>query len=127
MAKVQHYSDVHPEPMLEGVTMRVVIGPAEGAPVFNMRIFEVQPGRATPFHQHWWEHEVYILEGTAVLKLEKSETPLVPGTAILVERNEKHQFVNTGTGVMRFMCLVPQDWLEHMDRDSCGGSGTVCC
>ena len=127
MAIVQHYTAVNAEPMLDGVTMRVVIGPKEGAPVFNMRIFEVQSGKSTPFHKHWWEHEVYILEGSAVLKLETGTIPLTQGTAILVTRNEMHQFVNTGSGVMRFMCLVPQEWLEGVDRSCCGEAGSVCC
>lgn len=117
MAIVQNYLAVQPEPMLDGVTMRVVIGPNEGAPVFNMRIFEVQPGKSTPFHRHWWEHEVFILEGSAILKLEENDIPVSPGTAILVNRNEKHQFINIGETVMKFMCLVPQEWLENLRSD----------
>lgn len=117
MAIVQNYLAVQSEPMLDGVTMRVVIGPNEGAPVFNMRIFEVQPGKSTPFHRHWWEHEVFILEGSAILKLEENDIPVSPGTAILVNRNEKHQFINIGETVMKFMCLVPQEWLENLRSD----------
>ena len=39
---------VKPVQMLEGVTMRMVIGPDQGAPHFNLRVFEVEPGASTP-------------------------------------------------------------------------------
>ena len=118
MALVRHFTETEAKPVLEGVKMRMVIGPDQGAPVFNMRVFDVQPGAATPFHSHWWEHEVFILEGSGDLKLTGEKIPLAPGSAILVERNEQHQFVNTGPGILRFMCLVPQEWLESQAGDS---------
>ena len=51
-----------------GVTMRVVAGTAEGAPTFVMRVLEIQPGNANPFHAHPWEHEVFILAGKGVAR-----------------------------------------------------------
>ena len=54
-------------PKLPGVTMQVLIGPDEGAGNFVMRRFTLAPGAATPHHDHEWEHEAFILEGTGVL------------------------------------------------------------
>lgn len=112
MVKLMKAMEIEAREMLEGVTMRMVIGPAEGAPHFNMRIFDVQPGAATPHHSHWWEHEVYILSGKGVVRDHNGDHPIESGMAVLVPGTEKHQFVNTGTDVLRFMCLVPQEWLE---------------
>jgi quercetin dioxygenase-like cupin family protein len=110
MAIVRDYRAVQAEPAYEGVTMRVVIGPEEGAPHFNMRIFEVQPGQASPHHQHWWEHEVFVLDGEGTLQTEAGDEPISAGTVALVPGNEWHQFHNTGPGLLRFICLVPQEW-----------------
>jgi hypothetical protein len=35
--------------------------------------------------------------------------PVAAGTFALVEPNEEHQFENTGDGVMKFLCLVPNE------------------
>ena len=49
-----------------GVTIRWVINEKTGAPNFAMRVFEVRPGAATPYHRHWYEQEMFILEGTGL-------------------------------------------------------------
>lgn len=116
MIRVQDFRDVEAEPAVEGVTMRVVIGPEEGAPFFNMRVFEVQPGFASPHHSHWWEHEVFVLSGEGVVKTEQGDLPISHGSAVLVPGGEMHQFQNRGDTVLRFLCLVPQEWLGGVEK-----------
>jgi len=116
MIQVRDFRDVEAQPALEGVTMRVVIGPEEGAPFFTMRVFEVQPNHASPFHGHWWEHEVFVLSGQGVVKTEQGETPISHGRTVFVPGGEMHQFRNTGDDVLRFICLIPQEWLGKVDR-----------
>lgn len=82
-----------------------------------MRRFEVAPGGHTPKHTHAYEHEVYVLEGTGVVCDENREYPLRPGMAVYVAPNELHQFRNTGSGPLRFLCLIPHP-LRGM-RDVC--------
>ena len=109
MAVVKQYTDV-PELQaegLEGVSIRWVIGEDDGAPHFAMRVLEVQEGRATLHHSHWWEHEVYVLDGNGVVLQEDGETAISAGSVVLVPGNEMHQFRNTGQGVLRFICLIP--------------------
>jgi quercetin dioxygenase-like cupin family protein len=91
------------------VTMRMLIGPDDNAPTFNMRMFELAPGGHTPRHAHDWEHEVYILSGEGAVYADGEETPVLPGQCLFVPPGEAHQFVNTGDGPMRFLCLVPKD------------------
>ena len=114
MVQVKHYTDVLEQQAegLEGVTVRWVITEEDGAPHFAMRVFDVQAGRATPYHRHWWEHEVYVLEGEGVAVQEDGETPIGAGSVILVPGNEMHRFRNTGSGVLRFICLIPHMSLE---------------
>jgi quercetin dioxygenase-like cupin family protein len=112
MIQVRHIEEVEAEPAYEGVTMRVAIGPEQGAPVFNMRVFEVQPKRKSPHHSHWWEHEVFVLSGKGVVVTEQGELPIEHGSTVFVPGGEMHQFRNTGEDVLRFICLVPQEWLH---------------
>jgi len=72
-----------------------------------MRRFEVAPGGQTPYHTHEWEHEVYVLEGDAVAVSEAGESKIGPGSVILVEPNEKHNFRNTGKDTFVFLCMIP--------------------
>jgi len=106
---VKDYRQVTPEPTTEapGVTVRWVIGEKDGAPNFAMRVFEVDPGAASPFHTHSWEHEVFILAGDGHLRDEDGETPFREGDVVFVAPEEKHQFVNDGDTALRFICVVP--------------------
>lgn len=112
--QIKHWTDVPAEQAegIEGVTVRWVINEKDGAPHFAMRIFDVQPGRSTPYHKHWWEHEVYVLAGEGVAVQESGETPIGSGSVILVPGDEMHCFRNDADQVFRFMCLIPFQWLE---------------
>ncbi len=107
--KVVHYTQIPAEPVAEaeGVTIRWLITRADGAPNFAMRLFELPPGSGSPHHRHDWEHEVFILDGEGVLRTEAGEMSLRPGTAVLVPGGELHQFYNNGSGLLRFLCLIP--------------------
>ena len=104
--------DVSPAEILEqgikGVGMKVVISETEGAPNFVMRVFEIEPGGHTPYHTHDWEHEIYVLEGSGVVRQGKREHPLRKDSFALVVPGEEHQFINKGDGVFRFICVVPK-------------------
>lgn len=94
-------------PGAEGVRMRMLIGPADGARIFHMRHFEVQPGGHSPHHTHDYEHEVLILRGTGIVKSEQGDRPCKPGDVVWVPANEKHQFRNAGQEPLEFICLIP--------------------
>lgn len=116
MIQVRDFRDVEAQPEVDGVTMRVVIGPEEGAPFFNMRVFEVQPGHASPHHSHWWEHEVFVLSGQGVVKTDHGEVSIGHGSTVFVPGGDMHQFRNTGDDLLRFICLIPQDWLGEVEK-----------
>ena len=63
----------------EGVTIRWLIAKNDGAPCFQMRLFEVAPGGRTPLHTHEWEHEVFILDGEGILTFGGEENPFSAG------------------------------------------------
>jgi quercetin dioxygenase-like cupin family protein len=93
------------------VKVRVLFGPADQAPTFAMRVFEMAGGGHTPFHTHPFEHEAMLLDGDIAVVTEEGDRPLQKGDVLLMPPNEKHQFKNlSGTNNARFMCLVPIEY-----------------
>ncbi len=96
---------------VRGASVRVVFGPADGAPTFAMRVFELAGDGHTPFHTHAFEHEVMILEGEMAVVTEEGTKPLAVGDMLLVAGDEKHQFQNLSADKRaRFMCMVPVEY-----------------
>ena len=109
--KVVHYERIE-QALVEtdgatGVRMRCLIGEADGAPSFTMRQFEIAPGGCTPRHTHAYEHEVFVLEGHGVAMEDGVENVVRPGTVVFVPPNLVHQFRNTGSVPLKFLCLIP--------------------
>ncbi len=113
--KVQHYESVAQQPVemtgAQGCQVRWLIGQADQAPNFAMRQFEVAPGGYTPRHQHDYEHEVFVLTGQGEVSEGAKTHPLAAGDVVLVRPGEVHQFRNTGSEPLRFLCLVPNSAL----------------
>lgn len=106
-----HYSDVELEnPTEEGIKdlkVRWLISKKDGANNFAMRLFEVKSGGYSPFHQHDWEHEVFILEGSGIAKNKEGEEPFKAGDVFYIPPMEFHQLVNNGKKILKFLCLIP--------------------
>jgi quercetin dioxygenase-like cupin family protein len=84
-----------------------VIGKSEEAHNFAMRVIEFQPGAVFDTHQHPEEHEIFVLEGEGVAKGPEGEVQMRPGVALYIPPNELHGYRNTGTGALRFVCVIP--------------------
>ncbi len=95
-----------------GAYKQVPVGIADQAPNFSMRVFTLEPGGFTPYHNHPWEHENYILKGEGVMLTETGEEkPIKAGDFAIVLPNEQHQFKNTSaTDELQFICLVPKEY-----------------
>lgn len=108
-----HYDEVESAevnvPGAEGVAVRWLISPEDGAANFYMRRFELAPGGRTPRHTHSWEHEVYILEGEGTVFGSGRESRFRAGDVIYVSPNEEHYFAADSRGPAAFLCLVPKE------------------
>ena len=89
------------------IQMRMMVGRADGAPTFAMRHFTVAPGGHSPQHSHDYEHEVYIVGGSARLENDGVFTDLKGGDVVLIKPNVLHQFVNRSDEPFQFLCFVP--------------------
>ena len=91
----------------KGVAGRVVIGKADGADHFCLRVFEIAPDGYTPKHAHPWEHEMFIHAGCGEIFGGGRWNPVEAGTAVFMPPNEEHQVRNTGGDKLVLICLIP--------------------
>ena len=89
----------------EGTSIQVLV---DHGPNFVLRVFTVKPGGHTPLHAHPWEHEVYVLSGSA-RTVGAVEAEISAGDAVYIPPGEEHSFVNTGDREVKFICVVPKD------------------
>jgi len=87
--------------------MHTVISAKDGAPRFTMRVFTIQSNCSTPYHAHWWEHEVYVISGQGLVHTEQGDHPMQAEDVVYVSPEEKHCFVNSGREPLCFVCVIP--------------------
>jgi quercetin dioxygenase-like cupin family protein len=95
------------EPGAASVSIRVLMGKAEGAPNFVMRQFDIAPGGTTPYHTHDWEHEVFVVSGRGKVRGKGGDSAIEAGSFVYVAPNEEHAFTCSGDSGMSFLCVVP--------------------
>ena len=114
--KVIHYTEVesqaYPGNVAKGAMGRVVIGQADGASNFCMRVFELEPGGFSADHDHDFEHEVFVHAGKGVVMKEGKPVEVGPGSVIFIPGGERHQLKNIGEEKLVFACLIPSGWPE---------------
>ncbi len=114
MSVIRHYSEIEAQPVemagAVNASKRLLLGTGDGVPLFSMRMFEVEAKGNTPYHDHDSEHEIYVLDGTGKLVLANGEHTIQSGSVIYIPAMEKHQLVNTGQDLLRFLCIVPREF-----------------
>lgn len=88
------------------------ISAADGTPALSVRVFTIEPGGHTPYHQHPFEHLNYAIEGQGALVTENGEEiPIEKGAFALVLPNEMHQYRNKSENEPLVMiCAVPKEY-----------------
>ncbi len=111
IGKVIHYSEVPAEvygDLAPGTSIRWLIDDDhDGAPVYALRMIEVQPGGHTPRHSHAFEHENFIVEGEGRVWLNGVWRALKAGDVVFVPGNTEHTYENTGNSTFKFLCGIP--------------------
>ncbi len=90
-----------------GVSIRYLVIEEFGAPNFEMRYFELEPGTSTSDDFHESEHEVFIVRGRGFLHLKDQSIDLKPEDAILIEPWEPHRLESAADSALGFLCIVP--------------------
>ena len=105
---VRHVDSVSAETVEAGTgTRRQVLIGAHEAPNFAMRHYTVESGGHTPRHQHDYEHEVIVIEGTGQVECAGQKRSIETGDVVYLPANALHQFVNESETPFKFLCMVP--------------------
>lgn len=104
---------------LEGVYIKWLIGKDDNARVFALRIIRMKPGSHIPAHVHPWEHEQYILEGEGVFRIGSRNYRVRPGMFLYIPPNVEHEYWNTSSRDLVFICLVPLKPSAPEEKPSC--------
>ncbi|MBF4695201.1 cupin domain-containing protein [Fusibacter ferrireducens] len=91
----------------KNAAMKVLVSPTEGWEDHVMRVVELEAEGFSPKHQHDWPHINYVIEGEGTLLIEDTLHPLKAGSYAFVPPNTLHQFSNTGSTPLKFICIVP--------------------
>jgi quercetin dioxygenase-like cupin family protein len=102
--EIDHYP---PGKEMRGVSVRWLIGPAEQAPNFALRYFEIEPGGWTSLDQHAHDHGVFVLRGEGSVLLGQQVSEVSFGDVIYIPPNQVHQLRNTGEEPFGFLCIIP--------------------
>ena len=95
----------------KGVYKQIPLSRKDGVPIFSFRVFTIEPGGYTPFHQHKFEHMNYVINGEGILVAEDREYELSKGDFALVLPGEKHQFKNSSENQnLLIICAVPRGY-----------------
>lgn len=92
---------------MPGVAIRYLVLEEFGAPNFELRYFELEPGTTTSDDHHAFEHEVFVLHGSGYLHLSDRTVELHEEDAILIEPWEPHRLEASSTERLGFLCIVP--------------------
>jgi quercetin dioxygenase-like cupin family protein len=113
MVYVTNVEEVEQEELEKGearlTKVKYLIDERHGAGRFFMRVYDVMPGGRTPLDRHPYEHEVYVLRGTATLVTEEEgrrlRLKLKEGDVVFIGQNQVHQFLNEGSETFRMVCV----------------------
>ncbi len=110
--KAVHYSEISESRVemedAKDVFIRWLVSKEDDAPNFYMRLFTIKPGGHTPHHSHNYEHEVFVLEGEGIVRIDGSEYVLRKGFTVTVPPDLMHQFRNSSDSDFSFLCIIPK-------------------
>ncbi|MBP2626623.1 MAG: cupin [Firmicutes bacterium] len=91
------------------VAVRWLLGEPEGAPNFELRYLSFPVSASTVYHEHPWEHEVFVVKGKGKIKTAQGEIVVQANDAILLLPNESHQLINNSLEEnFDIICVVPK-------------------
>jgi len=111
-----------------GVKRKTLVDASVGSKRFYLRYYRLEPGGQTPLDVHDYEHIVVITRGRGsvltIVNGAPSMKSVKEGDVVFISSREPHQFINTGTSELEFLCFRGADILYREDvRRIIEGSG----
>ncbi len=89
-----------------GTSTQVLIGPNE-APDFAMRRFVMEPGGGMPLHTNRVQHEQYVLQGRASVRIGDDQVEVTRDDVVYIPAGVPHSYESVGEEDFIFLCVVP--------------------
>lgn len=119
-AKVVHYTDIPAQVFGDtapGASIRWLIDDDhDDAPVYSLRMIEIEPEGHSPQHTHPYEHENFVIAGNGRLFITDTWYDLKPGDVAFVPAGILHQYVNAGDTTFKFLCGIPVKKLREKGK-----------
>jgi len=86
------------------VKVKYLLHKGVGAERLQLRLFTIDVGGYTPLEKHAHEHEVFMLQGRALVRGGDKEVVAGPRDVIFIPSYEEHQFKNVGDEPVELLC-----------------------
>ncbi|MFA5106698.1 MAG: cupin domain-containing protein [Patescibacteria group bacterium] len=73
----------------------------------------VKAGNSSVAHSLKTTEVYYILEGTGIMHINDETAAVAPGDAVYIPPNAVQYIENTGTGDLKFLCVVDPAWRKE--------------
>lgn len=96
--------------------VRVLLGEADGAPNFAMRLFSMGEGGGMPRHTNRVEHEQYVVRGRARVEIGDEVHEVGEGDVLYIPAGAPHSY-EVVEPPFEFLCVVPnaEDEIEIVE------------
>lgn len=88
-----------------GAKIRWLITHRNGAENFSLRVIEVKNGENTPYHEHDYEHEIYVIKGKVEVTIGEEKHIASADDYVLIPPNAHHGL--KALEDLKFVCVVP--------------------
>lgn len=97
--------------------VRVLLGEAEGAPNFAMRLFSMGEGGGMPRHTNRVEHEQYVVRGRGRVEIGDEVHEVGEGDVLYIPAGAPHSYAVVEPP-FEFLCVVPnaEDAIEILEE-----------
>ena len=92
---------------IDGMKVRLIMGPDQGAGAVTMGELDFAPGAVLPRHKHLVEEAFRIYEGEGVALVADQEIPIKAGDAVLAPAGMPHGFRNDSDAQLKMTFFYP--------------------
>ncbi len=99
---------------IEGTEIKEYFYPKDVSNVisYSLAQFTLEPNKRSKLHKLNSAEVYYILEGSAIIKINGKPYNLIKDDSILVLANSEQYIQNTGSRSLRFLCIVEPSWKQ---------------
>ena len=88
-------------------TYKQVLISSNEAPNFSLRKFIIEPSGSMPLHSNSVEHEQYVLNGSAEVRIGEETILVEKDDVVYIPEGTEHNYKTLGNEAFEFLCIVP--------------------